>query len=84
MKAKGKKTAKEVVYDLYLSMTEREARVLYTLTRAVGGAPEGPRGVADMLSSALSDLGIRELKRSTVLRGTLFLPNTWEAFEETE
>jgi len=78
MKAKGKKTTAEVVYDLYLSMSEREARALYSLTQLVGGAARGPRGVTDELSQALVDLGIKA--SGTHCRGSIQLPHTWEEF----
>lgn len=79
MKAKSKKTTQEVVvFDLYLSMTEREAQVLYSLTQLIGGNKEGPRGVTDEIGRALRSLGI------TVRggwRGAINIPGTWEDFE---
>lgn len=79
MKAKGKKTTVDVVYDLYLSMSEREAKVLSALMRMVGGQPEGPRGVADELQRALSNVGITS-SHSNCGYGDITFPNTWEEF----
>jgi hypothetical protein len=72
MKVKGKNTI-----DLYFSMTTREAEVLASIMNSIGGAPEGPRGVADALVIELRNLNIRPRSVSSYTT----LPDTWERFK---
>lgn len=59
-------------------MPFKDAQVLYTLLRSVGGAPTGPRGVADRIKDALDEVGISysyELEK--VMRGSIVFPNKY-------
>ena len=71
MKVKGKNSL-----DLYFSMSQREAEALMTIMGHVGGAPDGPRGIAQDITKALRDLGIRP--RSA--EGSIGMAATWERF----
>lgn len=54
---------KQIVTELSLTMSAREALVLLSVCWCVGGAPEGPRGVTDGVALALNALGLTRDRR---------------------
>lgn len=79
MKAKGTMITTEVMFDLKLTMTEREAQALFAMVRNVGGAPKGPRGVADSIEVALEKAGVSTNYVATPY-GNIQFPETWGEF----
>lgn len=62
-----------------LTFDEKEAEVLKTIMSQVGGAPEGPRGVADSLYDSLDSFGV---KSSHGTMGEVRLSDSWEHFNQ--
>lgn len=61
-----------------IEFTPREVDLLYEISRKIGGDPNGPRGFADTLSSALYNEGA--VCRGLVEKaygGDLFLRDSW-------
>ncbi len=61
--------------------THTEAVVLATVLANIGGNPNGPRGLADVIVNYLDNIGI-SFKND--IRGDIKLPDTFEEFEEME
>lgn len=66
-----------------IQLTEREAQVLATIFGRIGGAPEGPRGVAQDIQLGLTEAGIfgdgRLYDEPRTYKGSIYLVSDWPA-----
>ena len=67
------------VTTITLTMSERDARALASVTQFIGGPPDGPRGALDRIMGALRDVGIRAVVECDKLRydGRITMKNEW-------
>ncbi len=75
-------TAKRKDSPIFLKMelSTAEAMILRTILRNVGGAPHGPREVADKINSVLQE----EVGFYDVGSGQFNLPSTWYSMRGSE
>ena len=80
MNANAKTTPVEVDIDLHLNMSMREASALLTIMYHIAGKLKGPRGVAQTISNALYDEGVRprDIGKDSA---SIDFPDTWARFE---
>lgn len=61
--------------SIAVELTPQDQDVIYSLCQTAGGAPEGPRGVADKMRMLLQAQGAVNLPRSTSNRN--FFMDLW-------
>ena len=73
--------------NVTITLSKQDAEVIATVTRHIGGHPNGPRGAVDRLALILYDAGIipkcEYKSKESIVSDTITFTDSWTTFKQS-